>query len=128
VQPSWRGLVMLHDCNRALMPTRAPAHAASAPYCQACGSRSLTPSGVAMLERVRGNDVERANLPQPVPTERELHQLAARAAALDEITIIYRAVHAQRASYAPDSEAFRALSWVLELLRVRRGDSGGRPA
>jgi hypothetical protein len=61
------------------------------------------------------------------PTERELHQLAARAAALDEITIIYRTVHAQRASYTSDSEAYRALSDVLDFLRTRRGDPGGQP-
>ena len=80
-----------------------------------------------MLESVRGDDVERADLPQPAPTERESHQLAARAAALAEIAVLYRAVHAQRAAYAPDSEAYHALSRVLDLLRARRGDSGGQP-
>ena len=80
-----------------------------------------------MLKSVR-DDVQRADLPQPAPTEGELHQLAARAAALAEITVLYRAVHAQRAAYAPDSEAYHALSRVLDLLRVRRGDSGGQPS
>ena len=65
---------------------------------------------------------------EPAPTEREVHQLAARAAALDEVAVIYRAVHAQRASYPTDSEAYRALSHVLDLLHARRGDSGGQPA
>jgi hypothetical protein len=66
---------------------------------------------------------------EPAPTERELHQLAARAAVLEELAIIYRAVHAQRGSYPPDSEAYRALSYVLDLLHARRGgDSGGQPS
>jgi len=70
----------------------------------------------------------RSDLMEPAPTERELHQLAARAAVLEEVAIIYRAVHAQRASYPTDSEAYRALSHVLDLLHARRGDSGGQPA
>jgi hypothetical protein len=70
----------------------------------------------------------RSDVMEPVPTEHELHQLAARAAALEEVAIIYRAVHAQRASYPTDSEAYRALSHVLDLLRARRGDSGGQPS
>ena len=49
-------------------------------------------------------------------------------AALEEVAIIYRAVHAQRTSYPTDSEAYRALSHVLDLLHARRGDSGGQPA
>ena len=64
---------------------------------------------------------------EPAPTEREVHQLAARAAALDEVAVIYRAVHAQRASYPTDSEAYRALTHVLDLLHTRRGGSGGPP-
>ena len=69
----------------------------------------------------------RSDLMEPAPTERELHQLAARAAVLEEVAIIYRAVHAQRASYPTDSEAYRALSHVLDLLHARRGDSGSPP-
>ena len=42
-------------------------------------------------------------------------------------TYVYRAVHAQRAAYTPDSETYRALSRVLEFLHARRDDSGGRP-
>ncbi len=64
---------------------------------------------------------------EPAPTEREVHQLAARAAALDEVAVIYRAVHAQRASYPTDSEAYRALTHVLDLLHARRGGSVGPP-
>jgi hypothetical protein len=62
---------------------------------------------------------------EPTPTDREVHQLAARAAVLDEVAIIYRAVHAQRAAYPTDSEAYRALTHVLDLLLARRGGSGG---
>ena len=65
---------------------------------------------------------------EPAPTERELHQLAARAAVLEEVAIIYRAVHAQRASYSTDSEPYRALSHVLDLLHTRRGELGGHPS
>ena len=68
----------------------------------------------------------RSDLMEPAPTERELHQLAARAAVLEEVAIIYRAVHAQRAAYPTDSEAYRALSQILDLLHARRGDSGGQ--
>jgi hypothetical protein len=41
----------------------------------------------------------RSDLMEPAPTEHELHQLAARAAALEEVAILYGAVHAQRAAY-----------------------------
>jgi len=45
---------------------------------------------------------------------------------LEEVAIIYRAVHAQRTAYPTDSEAYRALSQILDLLHARRGDSGGQ--
>ncbi len=87
--------------------------------CEACGEPFPCSNAEAVIETARV-DIKRAEQGQPAPTERELHQLAARAAALQEIAVIYRAVYAQRGSYAVDSETYRALSYLSDNPLPRR--------